>query len=215
MCRLKMCSLFRSFFRCNGPFLNTACVDQALRDLLWKSLGIRDTTEKIDLYPVLEMFPAYAAGTCLARSGDNFLVLLLFSGVERCCLSLVRFFVSLGTVKSLLHVLSLLFLTKEEVVPVTSIFPDKFTVHQFYFRTTDIFTGVCSAPEGTEMVMPLGDNNRMDSGRALFVPNRKERAPCALPFVKADIRTVRFAGHSLQASSLRGNRLYIKTTLGV
>jgi len=31
---------------------------------------------------------------------------------------------------------------------------------QFYFRTTDV-TGVCTLPEGTEMVMP-GDNVRMD-----------------------------------------------------
>jgi len=31
---------------------------------------------------------------------------------------------------------------------------------QFYFRTTDV-TGVCSLPEGTEMVMP-GDNVAMD-----------------------------------------------------
>ncbi|MEO1695300.1 MAG: EF-Tu/IF-2/RF-3 family GTPase, partial [Pseudomonadota bacterium] len=31
---------------------------------------------------------------------------------------------------------------------------------QFYFRTTDV-TGVCSLPEGTEMVMP-GDNVTMD-----------------------------------------------------
>ncbi|MEL6947814.1 MAG: elongation factor Tu, partial [Pseudomonadota bacterium] len=30
---------------------------------------------------------------------------------------------------------------------------------QFYFRTTDV-TGVCSLPEGTEMVMP-GDNVEM------------------------------------------------------
>src|SRR5262249_56596439 len=31
---------------------------------------------------------------------------------------------------------------------------------QFYFRTTDV-TGVCTLPEGTEMVMP-GDNCSMD-----------------------------------------------------
>jgi elongation factor Tu len=31
---------------------------------------------------------------------------------------------------------------------------------QFYFRTTDV-TGVCSLPEGTEMVMP-GDNITME-----------------------------------------------------
>ncbi|MCP4184896.1 MAG: elongation factor Tu, partial [Hyphomicrobiales bacterium] len=31
---------------------------------------------------------------------------------------------------------------------------------QFYFRTTDV-TGVCSLPEGTEMVMP-GDNVEME-----------------------------------------------------
>ena len=31
---------------------------------------------------------------------------------------------------------------------------------QFYFRTTDV-TGVCSLPEGTEMVMP-GDNIAME-----------------------------------------------------
>ena len=30
------------------------------------------------------------------------------------------------------------------------------TTPQFYFRTTDV-TGVCTLPEGTEMVMP-GDN---------------------------------------------------------
>ena len=34
---------------------------------------------------------------------------------------------------------------------------------QFYFRTTDV-TGVCTLPEGTEMVMP-GDNVSVD-GRA-------------------------------------------------
>jgi elongation factor Tu len=37
---------------------------------------------------------------------------------------------------------------------------------QFYFRTTDV-TGVCTLPEGTEMVMP-GDNVSMDV--ALIVP---------------------------------------------
>ena len=37
---------------------------------------------------------------------------------------------------------------------------------QFYFRTTDV-TGICTLPEGTEMVMP-GDNVTMDV--ALIVP---------------------------------------------
>jgi elongation factor Tu len=37
---------------------------------------------------------------------------------------------------------------------------------QFYFRTTDV-TGICTLPEGTEMVMP-GDNISMDV--ALIVP---------------------------------------------
>ena len=37
---------------------------------------------------------------------------------------------------------------------------------QFYFRTTDV-TGVCTLPEGTEMVMP-GDNVTMDV--TLIVP---------------------------------------------
>ena len=37
---------------------------------------------------------------------------------------------------------------------------------QFYFRTTDV-TGICTLPEGTEMVMP-GDSVTMDV--ALIVP---------------------------------------------
>jgi elongation factor Tu len=92
-----------------------------------------------------------------AQAGDNIGALL--RGVDRKDIERGQVLVKPGSIKPHTHFKAEVYvLTKEEGGRHTPFFNGYRP--QFYVRTTDV-TGVCTLPEGTEMVMP-GDNITMD-----------------------------------------------------
>ena len=115
-------------------------------------VGLRDTTKTI--VTGVEMFRKLLDK---GVAGDN--VGCLLRGVDKEAVERGQVLCKPGSVKPHKKFLAEAYiLTKEEGGRHTPFF--KNYRPQFYFRTTDV-TGICTLPEGTEMVMP-GDNCSMD-----------------------------------------------------
>jgi elongation factor Tu len=115
-------------------------------------VGIRDTTKTT--VTGVEMFRKLLDQ---GQAGDN--VGCLLRGVDREGVERGQVLCKPGSIKPHKKFKAEAYiLTKEEGGRHTPFFTNYRP--QFYFRTTDV-TGVCSLPEGTEMVMP-GDNVSMD-----------------------------------------------------
>jgi elongation factor Tu len=121
-------------------------------------VGIRDT--KKTTVTGVEMFRKLLDQ---GQAGDN--IGALVRGVDREGVERGQVLCKPGSVKPHTRFMAEAYiLTKEEGGRHTPFFTNYRP--QFYFRTTDV-TGVCTLPEGTEMVMP-GDNVTMDV--TLIVP---------------------------------------------
>ncbi|MEF2548280.1 EF-Tu/IF-2/RF-3 family GTPase, partial [Aurantimonas sp. E1-2-R+4] len=121
-------------------------------------VGIRDT--KKTTVTGVEMFRKLLDQ---GQAGDN--IGALIRGVDREGVERGQVLCKPGSVKPHTRFMAEAYiLTKEEGGRHTPFFTNYRP--QFYFRTTDV-TGVCTLPEGTEMVMP-GDNVTMDV--TLIVP---------------------------------------------
>ena len=121
-------------------------------------VGIRDTVKSV--VTGVEMFRKLLDE---GRAGDN--VGALLRGIDREGVERGQVLCKPGTVKPHTKFKAEAYiLSKDEGGRHTPFFTNYRP--QFYFRTTDV-TGICTLPEGTEMVMP-GDNVTMDV--ALIVP---------------------------------------------
>ena len=115
-------------------------------------VGLRDTTKCV--VTGVEMFRKLLED---AQAGDN--VGCLLRGIDKEAVERGQVLCKPGSVKPHKKFKAEAYiLTKDEGGRHTPFF--KNYRPQFYFRTTDV-TGVCTLPEGTEMVMP-GDNCSMD-----------------------------------------------------
>ena len=125
--------------------------------------GIIKVGEEIEIVGISDTQKTICTGVEMFRklldqgqAGDN--VGILLRGTKREDVQRGQVLCKPGSVKPHTHFTAEIYvLSKEEGGRHTPFFTNYRP--QFYFRTTDV-TGVCTLPEGTEMVMP-GDNARM------------------------------------------------------